>query len=77
MYIVTVPTPIDNAKRPDLSCLVNACRLIGPKLNKENLVIFESTVYPGVTENVCVPILEETSSLKFNIDFHADIVPKE
>ena len=76
VYIVTVPTPIDNAKRPDLSCLVNACRLIGPKLNKENLVIFESTVYPGVTENVCVPILEETSSLKFNIDFSCGYSPE-
>lgn len=76
VYIITVPTPIDNAKRPDLSFLVNACRLIGPKLNKEDLVVFESTVYPGVTENVCVPILEETSNLEFNVDFSCGYSPE-
>ena len=64
-----VPTPINKFKKPDLSPLVNATKLIGKYLKKGDLVIYESTVYPGCTNEVCVPILEEESKLKFNLDF--------
>ena len=76
LYIVTVPTPVDAAKRPDLSLLVSACRLIGEKIKHGNIVVFESTVYPGATEEICVPILEEVSGLKFNEDFTCGYSPE-
>ncbi len=69
VYLVTVPTPIDASKRPDLSPLRGACQLIGKYLNKGDLVVFESTVYPGVTEDICAPILAEVSGLKASSDF--------
>lgn len=76
VYIVTVPTPIDNAKRPDLRPLVKASEMLGSVLKKGDVVIYESTVYPGCTEEVCVPILEQISGLRFNHDFFAGYSPE-
>ncbi|ANE33455.1 nucleotide sugar dehydrogenase [Campylobacter hyointestinalis] len=76
IYIVTVPTPIDKNKRPDLTPLIKASQTVGKVLNKDDIVIYESTVYPGATEEVCVPILEEYSNLKFNIDFFCGYSPE-
>ncbi|MEL7448877.1 MAG: Vi polysaccharide biosynthesis UDP-N-acetylglucosamine C-6 dehydrogenase TviB [Pseudomonadota bacterium] len=76
VYIATVPTPIDRHKRPDLSPLESASRLIGSVLKKGDVVVYESTVYPGATEEVCVPILEECSGLEFNSDFFAGYSPE-
>ena len=76
VYIVTVPTPIDKIKRPDLSPLESASRTLGKLLNKGDVAIFESTVYPGATEEVCVPIMEAVSRLKFNKDFFAGYSPE-
>ena len=66
IYIVTVPTPIDENKKPNLLPLKASCETIGEVLKKDDIVIFESTVYPGATEEICVPILEKKSNLKFN-----------
>ncbi|KXK36604.1 MAG: UDP-glucose/GDP-mannose dehydrogenase family protein, partial [Nitrosomonas europaea] len=68
-YIVTVPTPIDEHKRPDLTPLIKASETVGKVLKKGDIVIYESTVYPGCTEEDCVPVLERVSGLKFNQDF--------
>jgi UDP-N-acetyl-D-galactosamine dehydrogenase len=76
VYIVTVPTPIDIANRPDLTPLINASKTVGNVLGKGNIVIFESTVYPGVTEDICVPELEKSSGLKFNKDFFCGYSPE-
>ncbi|HBA9586253.1 TPA: nucleotide sugar dehydrogenase, partial [Escherichia coli] len=76
VYIVTVPTPIDKFKRPDLSPLINASKLIGSVLNKGDVVIYESTVYPGATEEECVPVLEEQSGMIFNKDFFVGYSPE-
>ncbi|HEY9133716.1 MAG TPA: Vi polysaccharide biosynthesis UDP-N-acetylglucosamine C-6 dehydrogenase TviB [Dyella sp.] len=76
VYIVTVPTPIDAAKRPDLTPLIKASQTLGRVLTPGNIVIYESTVYPGCTEEVCVPILERTSGLVFNRDFFAGYSPE-
>ena len=76
VYIVTVPTPIDNAKRPDLTPLVKASQAIGSVLKKGDVVVYESTVYPGCTEEVCVPLLEQASGLVFNRDFHCGYSPE-
>ena len=75
-YIVTVPTPIDAHKSPDLEPLRSASRTVGQVLRQGDVVIYESTVYPGATEEVCVPILEETSGLIFNQDFYAGYSPE-
>jgi len=75
-YIVTVPTPIDKNKRPDLSPLIKASETVGRVLSKGDIVIYESTVYPGATEEECVPILEEHSKLKFNKDFFCGYSPE-
>ncbi len=75
-YIVTVPTPIDSYKRPDLTPLISASRAVGRVLSEGNIVVYESTVYPGCTEEVCVPILEESSGLTFNRDFFAGYSPE-
>jgi UDP-N-acetyl-D-galactosamine dehydrogenase len=75
-YIVTVPTPIDPAKRPDLSALIAASRTVGSVLSKQTVVVYESTVYPGVTEEVCAPILAEASGLKLNDDFFVGYSPE-
>ena len=76
VFIVTVPTPIDRQNRPDLSPLQSASRLVGSVLSEGDVVIYESTVYPGATEEVCVPILEEVSGLKFNQQFFAGYSPE-
>ena len=76
VYIVTVPTPIDEFKQPDLRPLKSASLTVGKVLNQGNIVIYESTVYPGATEEVCVPILENESGLTFNRDFFAGYSPE-
>lgn len=76
IYIVTVPTPIDEFKRPDLSPLISASNAISKILSKDDIVIYESTVYPGATEEVCVPCLEQGSGLTYNQDFFAGYSPE-
>jgi UDP-N-acetyl-D-glucosamine/UDP-N-acetyl-D-galactosamine dehydrogenase len=76
IYIVTVPTPIDSSNRPDLTPLIKSSQTIGKVLKKDDIVIYESTVYPGVTEEVCVPQLEATSGIKFNSDFFCGYSPE-
>ncbi|HEB95862.1 MAG TPA: Vi polysaccharide biosynthesis UDP-N-acetylglucosamine C-6 dehydrogenase TviB [Sedimenticola thiotaurini] len=76
VYIVTVPTPIDEHKQPDLSPLEGASRMLGGLLKKGDIAIFESTVYPGATEEVCVPIMEQLSGLRFNEDFFVGYSPE-
>jgi UDP-N-acetyl-D-galactosamine dehydrogenase len=76
VYIVTVPTPIDQYKRPDLTPLIGASETVGQVLAKGDVVVYESTVYPGCTEEICVPILERVSGLKFNRDFYAGYSPE-
>ena len=76
IYIVTVPTPIDKNKQPDLSHLMHSSSMLGSILKKEDLVIYESTVYPGATEEICVPILERESKLTFNKDFFCGYSPE-
>ena len=76
LFIVTVPTPVDRANRPDFGPLLGACRTIGPRLQNGAIVIFESTVYPGATEEVCVPELERSSGLRFQHDFHCGYSPE-
>jgi UDP-N-acetyl-D-galactosamine dehydrogenase len=76
VYIVTVPTPIDKNKRPDLTPLIKASESIGGILKKDDIVIYESTVYPGATEEECVPLLEKFSGLKFNKDFYCGYSPE-
>ena len=76
IFIVTVPTPIDKHKRPDLTPLEKSSESVGKILKKGDIVIYESTVYPGATEEVCVPILEQQSSLTFNKDFYCGYSPE-
>ena len=76
VFIVTVPTPIDEHKQPDLTPLVRASETIGKVLKKGDIVVYESTVYPGATEEVCVPVLEKFSGLSFNTDFFAGYSPE-
>ena len=76
IYIVTVPTPIDHLKRPDLQPLLAASKMLGIVLKPGDIVIFESTVYPGCTEEDCVPVLEKISGLKYNIDFFCGYSPE-
>lgn len=76
-FIVTVPTPIDEFKQPDLTPLVKASTSIGQVLKKGDVVVYESTVYPGATEETCIPVLEQVSGLKFNQDFLPVIVRSE
>ncbi len=76
VYIVTVPTPIDEFKTPDLTPLVKASESVGKVLKAGDIVIYESTVYPGATEEVCVPVLEKVSGLAFNKDFYAGYSPE-
>ena len=76
VFIVTVPTPIDEYKRPDLTPLMKSSESVGQVLKKGDVVVYESTVYPGCTEEVCVPILERASGLKFNKDFFAGYSPE-
>ena len=76
IYIVTVPTPVDKANKPDLGALTKASEMIARHLKPDDVVVYESTVYPGTTEEVCVPILESTSGLKFNSDFFCGYSPE-
>jgi UDP-N-acetyl-D-galactosamine dehydrogenase len=76
VFIVTVPTPIDDCNTPDLSPLHGASKMLGEFVKKGDVVIYESTVYPGATEEVCLPIIEEVSGLKFNVDFFAGYSPE-
>jgi UDP-N-acetyl-D-galactosamine dehydrogenase len=76
IYIITVPTPIDEANRPNLKPLITSSQTVGSVIDKNDIIIYESTVYPGVTENVCVPELEKTSGLKFNQDFFCGYSPE-
>jgi UDP-N-acetyl-D-galactosamine dehydrogenase len=76
VFIVTVPTPIDEYKRPDLTALERASESVGQVLKKGDVVVYESTVYPGCTEEICVPILERVSGLRFNRDFYAGYSPE-
>ena len=75
-FIVTVPTPIDDFKQPDLTPLIKASESIGKVLKKGDIVVYESTVYPGATEEVCIPVLERVSGLQFNQDFYAGYSPE-
>lgn len=75
-YIVTVPTPVDEYKKPDLTPILSASKTVGSVLKKGDIVIYESTVYPGCTEEDCVPILEKISGLKFNVDFFCGYSPE-
>nr|WP_315174818.1 nucleotide sugar dehydrogenase [uncultured Flavobacterium sp.] len=75
-YIVTVPTPVDKNNRPDLTPLYKSSTTVGKVLKKGDIVIYESTVYPGVTEEECVPVLEQVSGLRFNVDFFAGYSPE-
>jgi len=76
IFIVTVPTPVDKANRPDMTPLIRASQTVGGALKQGDLVIYESTVYPGATEEVCVPVLEKVSGLKFNVDFVCGYSPE-
>jgi len=76
IFIVTVPTPIDTANRPDLSPIIKASETVGGAMKQGAIVIYESTVYPGCTEEVCVPILEKMSGLQFNQDFFCGYSPE-
>ncbi|MBD7947950.1 Vi polysaccharide biosynthesis UDP-N-acetylglucosamine C-6 dehydrogenase TviB [Psychrobacter communis] len=75
-FIVTVPTPIDDYKQPDLTPLIKASEAIGSLLKQDDIVVYESTVYPGATEEVCIPVLEKVSGLTFNQDFYAGYSPE-
>lgn len=75
-HIIAVPTPINAAKQPDLSCLISASRLVGRELKKGDIVVYESTVYPGATEDECVPVLEKFSGLKCGVDFFIGYSPE-
>ena len=76
IYIITVPTPIDKANRPNLAPLIEASKTVGTILSKNDIVIYESTVYPGATEDICVPELEKSSGMKFNKDFFCGYSPE-
>lgn len=75
-YIVTVPTPVDKNNRPDLTPLYKSSETVGKVLKKDDIVIYESTVYPGVTEEECVPVLEKISGLKFNEEFFCGLLAR-
>ena len=75
-YIVAVPTPVDENNRPNLIPLKRASETVGSVISKGDIVVYESTVYPGVTEEECIPVVEKVSGLKFNIDFYAGYSPE-
>jgi len=76
IYIVTVPTPVDKNNRPDLTPLIKASETIGKVIKKNDIVIYESTVYPGCTEEDCIPVIEQTAGMKLNVDFYAGYSPE-
>ena len=75
-YVIAVPTPVDKDNKPDLTPLLDASALVGSVLHKGDIVVYESTVYPGVTEQECVPVIERSSGLKYNVDFFAGYSPE-
>ena len=75
-FIITVPTPVDKKNKPDLKNIFKSCLIIGKILKKKDLIIFESTVYPGLTEEVCIPKIEKYSKLKINKDFYCGYSPE-
>ena len=75
-FVVAVPTPVFDDHTPDLTLVENACRILGARLSPRSVVVFESTVYPGVTEEVCVPILEKESGLTCGVDFKVGYSPE-
>lgn len=75
-HIIAVPTPVNNAKQPDLSPVINASRTVGKQLKKDDIVVYESTVYPGATEEECIPVLEQESGLKWGVDFNIGYSPE-
>ena len=75
-YVVAVPTPVDENNRPDLKCLLSASETVGKVISQNDIVVYESTVYPGVTEEECLPVVERVSGLKFNLDFFAGYSPE-
>jgi len=75
-FVITVPTPINKDKTPNLNPVISASKTVAKYLKKDSIVVFESTVYPGVTEDICVPILEKGSGLKFDVDFHVGYSPE-
>ena len=76
-YIITVPTPIDKLKKPDLKPLLNASKTVGKHMSKGDIVIYESTVYPGCVEEKCVPMLQKVSGLVFNKNFYCGYSPEK
>ena len=76
VYIITVPTPIDEQSKPDLNPILSATTLISDYINEGDTIIYESTVYPGLTEEICAPLIEKNTSLEYNKDFSAVIVQK-
>lgn len=76
IFIITVPTPVNEFNNPDFSALIRACELVGRSIKKNGIVVFESTVYPGATEEVCIPIIEQVANLKARIDFHYGYSPE-
>jgi UDP-N-acetyl-D-galactosamine dehydrogenase len=76
IYIITVPTPVTKENKPDLRALKAASKLLAQYLKQEDIIIYESTVYPGATEEICAPILEQFSSLKYNVDFYVGYSPE-
>ncbi len=76
IYIVAVPTPVDQNNRPDLAPLISASQIVGQIIKKGDIAIYESTVYPGVTEEICIPEIEKVSGLRFNVDFYAGYSPE-
>jgi UDP-N-acetyl-D-glucosamine/UDP-N-acetyl-D-galactosamine dehydrogenase len=75
-YVVTVPTPVDKNNRPDLTPLIKASEMVGKVISKGDIVVYESTVYPGATEEDCIPVVEKVSGLRFNVDFYAGYSPE-
>jgi UDP-N-acetyl-D-glucosamine/UDP-N-acetyl-D-galactosamine dehydrogenase len=75
-YVVTVPTPVDKNNRPDLTPLIKASETVGRVISKGDIIVYESTVYPGATEDDCIPVIEKVSGLKYNIDFFAGYSPE-
>ena len=76
IFIITVPTPVDLDKKPDFTHIINASKIVGKFIKNDSIIIYESTVYPGATEEICVPILEESSGLTFNKDFYCGYSPE-
>ena len=75
-YIITVPTPVNKSKKPEFKYLINASKLVGKYLKKNDIVVYESTVYPGATDEICIPVLEKISGLKINKDFYVGFSPE-